>query len=185
MSTKVFEGKIASDFIPQDNQIQQTMRERAQVLAKKVIIEDENQQMIQYICFCVGENDHYGISYQYAANVIAHPFLTIVPRTPSYIAGIINHRGALISVLDLKQFLYHEKANETNETNIILVKTNKITLGILTNKIIGDDGYESKKLDASILTNKIVKPQYILGLDKGINAIINMEEIANDLRRSS
>ena len=64
-----------------------------------------------------------------------------------------------------------------NNKNIIIITCHAIVIGILTNRIIGNNSYNPKTLDAAIPSNHIINPDFIIGLHQGKVTMINIEMI--------
>ena len=169
----------SAELMPQNKEAERILRSRAKQMAIQPIDTQKAFGTTSYIRFRLGTDELYGIPYHFAKEVMRHLTPTTVPFAPYYIAGVINRRGALLSVLDLKK-MFHIPLSEN--THIILVSSGKITVGILTDGIEGIDNYDLATLDAPLPTAGTIKPDYILGLDKGITAIINVEALLADIQ---
>ena len=170
----------ACHLMPKGKDAEAILKKRAVLLSTLPISERKAGELSHYICFRLGVNDQYGIPYQYASEIISHANVTAVPFAPSFIAGVINHRGALISVLDLKNFFYNQTTVHGTDTQIIFVKANNMTVGILADSVVGSDYYESSTLMPSLAGHGLLKPKFIIGLHHGVIAIINVEAILSD-----
>ena len=179
-------GEISSsmNFMPTEKSVLDIMKERAINLAKIAHEKNKNDSTIDFIHFELGQHQHYGISYRYTNEVLRNIALTKLPQTPDFIAGIINRRGVLLSVINLKKFfqLDSRMVDYTEEAYIIIVTSKNMTVGILTDQINGSDRYQPETLDASMRANSIIKPEYILGLHKGSMAILNIDAILTDIQ---
>lgn len=150
---------------------------RAQQLAKHITEQSSLDPSIPYVRFRLGKNEQYGISYQYAVEVMHHVKLTSLICVPPFIAGIINRRGFLLTIVDLKQFLFKQPRVTQTHVYVIVVFYKNITVGILADSIEGSDHYNPALLDTPITADK---SKYILGIDRGTTAIINVETILSD-----
>lgn len=170
----------ASDFLPQSAEAVAVLRERADHLATRIIDKAAIKNAVTYICFRIGQNDQYGIPYQYATAIASHVTYSKVPWTPAFIAGTVNRRGSLVTILDLKQLFYGQTASHDNDIYIIFVTANNMTVGIIADSIVGSIDYDPSTLDPPLATAKVIKPEYILGLHEGKTAVINIEAILSD-----
>lgn len=177
---------VAADLMPKDENAQRILLKRAELIAQQKINELKKVEMISYIIFRLGTKEYYGIPYQSAKEVMRHATLTKLPHSPSYVAGIINRRGALLTILDLNKFFNIQSISSSekseNAKDIIVVSDNKMTVGILTDHIEGSDQYEPNRLDSALSTESLVKPEYVIGLDKAKIAIINISTIIADIK---
>jgi len=86
--------------------------------------EDElmlSQDGEQYLFFIVGE-DMYGINSASVLEMVEYPGLTKVPMMQSYVKGVTNVRGNIISVIDLKGRFGHGESEIAERTSLVIVK---------------------------------------------------------------
>lgn len=174
--------RSAAKCMPCSKKSREILRARAELVAKSLVETSDQAEKENYICFYLGEKEKYGIDYKYTKEVIANNNITPVPCAPAFVAGVINRRGALLAIIDLRKLLYNETDTLTEDTNIIIVSANDITLGILANYIEGNKRYDPTTLDMPILSENIVKTDYIVGLHQAQTALINIEAITTDLQ---
>ncbi len=87
----------------------------------------------RYLCFLLGE-ESYAIPLLSVKEVIAPPEITPVPQTPAYFLGIMNLRGQIISVMDLRSKLGIKPA-VSSETSIIICDLISSSIGIVVDSI--------------------------------------------------
>ena len=79
--------------------------------------------------------EHYGIPLLSVREVIAPTNITPVPNTPSYFLGVMNLRGQVVSVMDLRQKLRLPKVPLSAESAIIILDFHPLSIGILVDKV--------------------------------------------------
>lgn len=119
---------------------------------------DENlqRQEIQLACFKVGM-ELYGLDIMKIKEIIRPQKLTAIPKAPSFIEGVINLRGVVIPVADMRK-RFDQLVNEENRKNRILICS-------LASKIIGllvDEVTEVKRFSRQEIAPA---PQFIKGPD--------------------
>lgn len=186
MNTKTDKPKkskqlVASDLMPRQEEELRVLRERMKQISRPTTEQVQHQDDHRYVRFKLGENEFYGIPYQHIKEVMSVATLTKLPCVPHFIAGIINRRGALLSVLDPKQFFNFTIPEYVSFPYIIVLKSGGITIGMLTDTIEGTEVYDVAALEAPLSFVSAIKPEYITGLHNGITAILNIETILNDL----
>lgn len=172
----------AADLMPNDTKTCLILEQRAEGYAKKIIKLAHKQQENNYICFKLNSKECFGISYNYVNEVLQNAAFTKVPCVPSFIAGVINRHGALVSVIDLQFFFHNTPSVESNNSCLIIVSHQQLTVGIRVNEVIGSNEYDPLALDLPIFSEGAFKAEYILGLHCGIATIINIEAIITDLQ---
>jgi len=123
----------------------------------------------KYLTFALGKEE-YGLEILKVREIIGYMDITAVPRTPSYVRGVINLRGQVISVVDLRAKFGMEAAQRTDETCIIVVEIKsgdrKLSTGIIVDRVSevlnipGENIEEPPTFGASVATD------FILGMGK-------------------
>ena len=87
---------------------------------EKLTAEEEDTQKDKYLTFRLGE-EIYGIDISVVIEIIGIQPITSVPEVPDYVQGIINLRGKIIPVVDIRTKFGMARAEDTEETCIIVV----------------------------------------------------------------
>lgn len=182
MSAKHNNNKIiAADFMPKDEASQHILKKRSKLLEAKPDVNGKHQSsLMNYIQFQLGKKELYGIPYEKAKEVMNNFLLTPVPNLPPFIAGIINMRGTLISVVDLKILFGISDTSDFNNSQIVITTKDKLIVGILVDNIIGNDLYDPSLLDFPIIS-KSIRSEFLLGVHQGTTVIINVESILSSI----
>jgi len=88
----------------------------------------------QYLTFVI-EDEDYGVEVAYVKEIIKMKTITKVPEMPSFVEGIINLRGDLIGVLDVRKRFGKPTKEHDVETCIIVVIYNEYTLGMIVDAV--------------------------------------------------
>lgn len=128
----------------------------------------------KYLTFALGAEE-YGLEILKVREIIGYMAITAVPQTPSYVKGVINLRGQVIPVIDLRAKFGMETTDVTEETCIIVVEISgsgrKFNTGIVVDHvqevldIKGENIEDAPQFDASINTD------FILGMGKVNNTV--------------
>ena len=81
------------------------------------------------------DNKIYGIEIEYVTEIIGVQQITVVPRVPSYIKGVINIRGKVIPVMSVRNRFGIEERDFDERTCIIVVNFNGVALGIIVDRV--------------------------------------------------
>lgn len=87
----------------------------------------------RYLCFTVGKEE-FAVKLMAVREVIAMPEVTAVPQSPSYFLGIMNLRGQVISVIDMRTKLGF-KPEKGTETAAIIFDIENIKIGVVVDSI--------------------------------------------------
>lgn len=112
------------------------LRARAQALAKASRSNDDLANLITVVEFRLA-HERYALEAAYVREIFALKVLTPVPCTPPFVLGIVNIRGQIISVIDLKKFFDLPEKGLTDINRIIILRTPHLEVGVLTDAILG------------------------------------------------
>ncbi|OQY36921.1 MAG: hypothetical protein B6229_09150 [Spirochaetaceae bacterium 4572_7] len=152
-------------------------------MAGKSIIEDN-----QYLTFILG-NEKYAINIINTREVLESTVLTTVPRMPDFMCGVINLRGSVVPILDLKLKFGMEIKAEDIRGNIIITEVddldgndNKLIIGIYTDSVQKVLTIEPSDIEAAPKIGIPINTEFIYGMGKVDNEFIillNINKILN------
>lgn len=119
----------------------------------------------KYLSFFLSEEE-YGIEILKVVEIIGMMNITPVPKTPEFIEGIINLRGKVTPVMDLRLKFGMEAKEHTNETVIIIVQAVGIEMGIIVDKVSEVLDIPAEQIENSPSFGIDVNTDYILGIGK-------------------
>lgn len=97
--------------------------------------EMSNDEQWKYLIFSVNDVD-YGLEIGYVTEIIGIQPITSVPNTPSFIRGIINIRGTIVPVVDMRIRFNLEPAEYDERTCIISLCKDNIHLGLIVDAVV-------------------------------------------------
>ncbi len=128
--------------------------------------EDENSQINKYLLFNIGE-EVYGINIGSVTEIIELQKITEMPDMPAYIKGVINLRGRVIPVLDLRLRFGMEERDHDDRTCIIIVKIDEVALGIIVDTVAEVHDIPGQDIEPPpMYRDGEDKNQYVAGLGK-------------------
>jgi len=125
---------IEREWVAGPAEIARILHQRAQALAMPLSAEPEPE--LEVIEFLLGE-EHYGIASSAVREVLALTDLARVPCTPPFVLGIINVRGEIVSVIDLKKFFALPGQDITDLNRVLLLEGRGMLFGILADRLLG------------------------------------------------
>ncbi len=106
----------------------------ASVLEDNFEIQNEDTQKGRFLTFTLGGED-YGIEIKYVTEIIGIQPITQVPELPDYLKGIINLRGKIIPVMDVRLRFRKEPLQYTDRTCIIVIDINDTSIGMIVDTV--------------------------------------------------
>jgi len=100
----------------------------------KLNMEEEDTQMGRYLIFSI-DDESYGIEIRYVTEIIGIQKITEVPELPDYIKGIINLRGEIIPVMDVRARFRKQPREYNDRTCIIVVDILGMPVGLIVDSV--------------------------------------------------
>ncbi len=122
-------------------------------------------------------NEEYGIEILKVREIIGIMEITPVPQTPDYMKGVINLRGSVIPIVDLRLKFAMPEVERTKETCIIVAEVGATQVGVIVDSVSevtdikGEDIEEAPNFGQEIDTN------FIMGLGKTKKKIVILLDI--------
>ena len=88
----------------------------------------------KYVTFKSG-NEYFGLKIEYVSEIIGFQEITEIPESEDYIKGLINLRGKIIPVIDVRIRFKQEPFEYTDRTCIIVIEFNNLVVGLIVEKI--------------------------------------------------
>jgi purine-binding chemotaxis protein CheW len=95
---------------------------------------NENEELLQLVSFNIDEEE-FGIDILKVQEIIRTVQITQVPNAPVFVKGVINLRGKVIPIVDLRMKLGKEKKKDDNNTRIIVVDLESKTIGFIVDSV--------------------------------------------------
>jgi purine-binding chemotaxis protein CheW len=155
------------------------LRARAISLAQEPERKGEAEKYIEVLAFLLA---HETYAFETASIREVYPLteLTPLPCTPDYILGIINIRGQILTVIDMKKFFDLPEKGITNLNRVIVVRNEDMELGILADEILGICDIPASGLHPSLPARTGIHAGYIKGVTGGGLILLDMEWFLND-----
>lgn len=127
-----------------------------------------SEELLQLVSFKLGDAE-FGVDILRVQEINKMMDLTVVPNTPSFVEGVVNLRGRIIPVINLRSKLGMPVREYDTETRIIVVELDDKTIGFIV-----DEVNEVLRIPKSITEQP---PQIVSGVDSEyITAIGKLED---------
>lgn len=134
----------------------------------------------KHLTFALGK-ENYGIPILEVREIIGMLDITEVPKTPEYIKGIVNLRGKIIPIMDLRSKFGMEAVEYTERTCIIVVEVNihgmKRPMGIVVDTVSEVVNIEQGEIEAALDYGAKVEGNFLSGMGKVKDKVVMILEI--------
>jgi purine-binding chemotaxis protein CheW len=140
---------------------------------------EPREETLQFIVFRVA-HEWYGVDIRKIKEVINVDRVAYLPSSPDYIAGIVNLRGNILSVMDLRVILRLNHEGLGEKRKIIAIECGILETGFLVDEVVESIEVPVSKIEPPLLTIPPDGAKYIEGQCKANNkliALINVEKI--------
>ena len=103
-------------------------------MEKHVVEKKDQEELLQLVSFKIGEEE-FGVDILSVQEINRMLQITKVPNTPDFIEGVINLRGRIIPVIDLRIKLGMERKDHGKNTRIVVVEIKGQTIGFIVDEV--------------------------------------------------
>lgn len=153
---------------------------------KKVLNDEDRyeEEKKQYMTFrsC---DEVYGISLENVSEIIGLQQFTAIPETEDYIRGLINLRGKVIPVVDVRIRFGKEQLEYTDRTSVIVIQVKDTVLGLIVDGIEGvvEIGESGVSAPPSVSTIEQQAQKFVFGIGRvngEVKLLLDAEKLIND-----
>ena len=136
----------------------------------------------KYLTFFI-DDEEYGVEILKVQEIIGALPITRVPRTPHFVKGVINLRGKVIPIVDLRAKFGMEPA-ATNESCMIVVQVQGVQLGVLVDRVSEVSAFTDAEIADPPSFGAEVETDYLRGIAKGAGKVTLLLDIDRVLSTS-
>jgi purine-binding chemotaxis protein CheW len=170
---------------PQSGNSRQSAEEKKKILkARATALAREPEKTRTAVCLEVIEfglaKERYALETSYVREVYPFKELTPLPCTPPFVLGIVNVRGRILSVIDIRKFFDLPETGITDLHKIIVVHTDETEAGILADVVLGVQAIPRTELQPSLPTLTGIQELYLKGVTADRLLVLNVGKILSD-----
>lgn len=166
---------------PTAQETQKVLKARARALAREREAEAPAQDTLQVIEFVVAD-ESYAIELDYVRGVHSLKQLTPLPGTPPFVLGIVNLRGRVTSVIDIKKFFDLPERGLSDLDTVIVIGDAAMEFAILADRIVGTASLARSGLQPSLPTLEGIREQYLKGVTGDRLVVLAADRLLSDPR---
>ncbi|MDD5242753.1 MAG: chemotaxis protein CheW [Syntrophorhabdaceae bacterium] len=155
------------------------LKERARTLSQEREEKETDTGYIDVVAFSLAYEE-YAIESFYVREVYPMKELTPVPGTPPFVLGIINVRGQILSVIDIKKFFDLPEKGLTDLNKVIIIRDDSMEFGILADVVLGTRHIMLSEIQQSLPGFTGIRAQYLKGVTRGRAAVLDAGKLLSD-----
>lgn len=172
------DAAIDTNFTPSPEDQKRILRARADALAKKPQEEKEGEHM-EVVEFLLS-NEHYGIESHYIREVYPIKDFTPLSCAPPFVLGLINVRGQIFSVINLKQFFHMDNMGISDLNKVIIIRNESMEFGILADCVIGVHNIAISEIEPPLPSLTGICEDFLKGITRDRMVILDAKSLLED-----
>lgn len=166
---------------PTSEEKKRILKQRAKALAREPEAEEGAQEYLEVVEFSLAY-EKYGIESSYVREVYPLTEITPLPGTPAFVLGIVNIRGQILSVIDLKKFFDLPEKGLTDLNKVIILRNDGMEFGVLADAILSVRLVPLKEIQPSLPTLTDIRADYLKGVTRERLIVLEAAKILSDRR---
>jgi purine-binding chemotaxis protein CheW len=181
------QAAIERGWTPTAEEKKRILRTRAKALAQEAKEEETAKDYVEVVEFLLSY-ERYGVESSYVREVYPLKELTPVPCTPPFVLGIINVRGHILSVINIKKFFDLPEKGLTDLNKVIILQSEGPALsrvkgmafGILADAVLGVRNIMVSALQPAPTTLTGIREDYLRGITDEQVVVLDAEKLLSD-----
>jgi len=154
-------------------------KERADAIRTEKVKINEAKDYLKIVEFSLA-SETYGIESEYVREIYPLKYFRTIPGVPSFVLGIINVRGQIVSVIDFKKFFGLPEKGIGELNKVIIIHNEQMEFGILADLIHGANSVPIDKIQTSPFSISQINAGYLKGVTDNNIIILDAEKILGD-----
>jgi purine-binding chemotaxis protein CheW len=166
---------------PAAGTVEQVLRARALALARRPVEPPAADTLIELLEFRLA-HERYAVETRHVREV--HPLrsLTPLPCAPAFVRGIVNVRGRITAVLDIKRFFELPEIGLTDLHRVVLIQGHGMEIGLLADAIVGVRAIAAQDLQDQLPTLTGIRADYLKGVTAQGLVVLDVPRLLQDPR---
>jgi len=120
-------------------------------------------------------NVEYAVDITMVTDIIELPEITVVPLMPDYIKGVINLRGKVVPVIDLRERFSLERIDYDNKTCVIIINIQEISVGMIVDRVVDAENITTANIEESLRKNSYVS--HLININGNMKLLVDYDKI--------
>ncbi len=143
---------------------------------------EQNDEVLQWVTFCLDE-EVYGINVMQVQEVLRYTDIAPVPGAPSYVLGIINLRGNVVTVIDTRTRFGLGHNDITEHSRIVIIESEKQVVGIMVDSVAEVVYLKTSEIDSAPHVGTDESAKFIQGVsnrDDQLLILVDLNKLLSD-----
>ena len=172
---------VEQGFKPSKEQKDRILKQRAELLSTVAANAESDIERYDVLEFQLG-NERYAIESTYVSEVYPIEDLSPLPCTPRFVLGVINVRGQILCVIDLRAVFDLSVDNGADVNKIIILRTAEMEVGVRADAILGVKSISQAEIYPAPATLTGARLEFLKGVTNSSVALLDVPKILSDKR---
>ncbi len=159
------------------NNDQEILLERAKKIAgrrsSKAEVSDSTISVVEFLL----TPERYAFAESHVLEVLSLKEITSIPGTPAFVMGVINLRGRIVSIINLKSLFNLRERGLTELNKVMILKNESMEFGVVADAILGNNVIDLALLSSPPITLDNAGMEYITGVTSDGLILLNAEQL--------
>ncbi len=166
---------------PEPEEARRVLKARAAVLAREPGRVEPAAERLEVVEFVLA-GERYAVESIRVREVVPLEHLTPLPCTPAFVLGIMNLRGEMLSVVDLKKFFDLPEKGLTDLNKVVVLESATMRFGVLADAVVGVRNLPLGGIQPSLPTLTGIREEYLRGVTPERTVILDAGRLLGDER---
>ncbi len=166
---------IKKEFSPGPGERKKILRARADLLARRPAGK-QDEGTVEVVEFLLA-NERYGIESGYVREVYPLKDYTPLPCTPAFVLGLVNVRGRVVSVVDIRKFFELPEKGISDLNKVIIIHGGSMEFGILADSILGVRNIATTDIQPPLPTLTGIREEFLRGITTERLAVLDAQKL--------
>jgi purine-binding chemotaxis protein CheW len=174
------QGALERALSPSDEEKRRILKARAVALGREPA-KEKDEASLEVVTFLLAY-ETYGLESRWVREIFPLRELTPLPWNPPFVAGVVNVRGRILPVIDIKKLFDLPVKGLTDLNKVLVIQGGELELGILADQILGVRSVPLGLIQPSLPTLTGIREDYLKGVTPERLVILDAEKILSDPR---
>lgn len=171
--------RIEHIWAPTADETMRVLEERARVSARETVRDEAADGGIEVLEFTLA-HEIYAIESKHVREVCPLEELTPLPCIPPFVLGIVNLRGEILSIIDIKKFFDLPEKGLTDLNKVIVIESKNMVFGIVADAIGSVRRIRRTDIQPSLPTLTGIREDYLQGVTAERMVVLDAGKLLND-----
>lgn len=168
-------------FAPSPEEQDEILKARARALSREAVESNGANGWMDAVVFTMA-HERYAVAHEYVREVYPLQELTPIPCTPPFILGVVNIRGQIMPLTDLKKFFGLPEKGLSDVNRVVVLHAPGVEIAIIADLVIGMRQFDPRKLQSELPTISGIGREYLRGVAADGTIVLETAALLRDAR---